>query len=92
MLTILLNLLQVFAVVVFRVFVCMNVSPVFMYVHHMCAWCPRKSEDSFRSPGMGVTDGCEPLTGSCKLNAGLLRKQQVLLITEPSLQPYIYLF
>jgi hypothetical protein len=34
----------------------------------MHVWCPQRSEDGVRSPGPGVTDGCEP-------PHGLLRSQ-----------------
>lgn len=34
-----------------------------MYVHHVCAWCPQRSEDGIRSLGTGVTEGCKPSFG-----------------------------
>jgi hypothetical protein len=37
----------------------MNVLPAFIYVHYMCAWCPRRSEEGIRSPESRVKDGCE---------------------------------
>jgi hypothetical protein len=40
-----------------------------------------------RSPGTGVMNHCELLPGCWKLNLGPLQEQQVLLVTEPSLQP-----
>ena len=43
-------------------------------------------------PGTGVTDRCEPPHGCLELNQGLLEEQQVLLITEPSLQLLYDLF
>ena len=39
------------------------------------------------SPGTGDTDGFEPSCGLWKPNLGPYQKQQVYLITEPSLQP-----
>jgi hypothetical protein len=35
-----------------------------------------------------VTDGCEPSCGCKKLSLGPLQEQQVLLTSEPSLQPH----
>ena len=29
-------------------------------VGHICVWCLQRSEEGVRSPGTGVTDGCEP--------------------------------
>lgn len=44
---------------IFNVFtyytMCMNVLPACMYVHHMDARCPWKSEEGIGSPGTGVT-------------------------------------
>ena len=37
----------------------MGILHVCMYVHHMCAWCQRRSEEGIRSPGTGVMDSCE---------------------------------
>lgn len=37
------------------------------------------SQKKVRIPGIGITDGCEPLTGCWELSPGCLPKQQVLL-------------
>ena len=37
----------------------MKALPESMYVHHVCAWCLKKSE--IRSPETGVRVGCETL-------------------------------
>jgi hypothetical protein len=34
-----------------------------------------------------MTDGCEPPSGSWKLNSGPLEEKSVLLTAEPSVQP-----
>lgn len=31
-----------------------------MYVHHMCSWCPRRAGKVMRSPGIGATGGNQP--------------------------------
>lgn len=59
----------------------MGVSPVCMSVHQ--APGALGSQKSFGSPGIGVTDYCEPPCGCWGLNPGPL---QMLLITKPSLQ------
>lgn len=41
------------------------------------------------STGIGVRDGCEPLSGCWVLNLGLLQEQQVLVTTEAYLQLHI---
>ena len=40
-----------------------------------------------RFPGTGITENCELPCRSWELNPGPLKKQPVLLTTEPSLQP-----
>ena len=42
--------------------------------------------DSVRYPGIGVTDSCELLYGSWKLNPGFLEEQPMLLTSETSLE------
>jgi hypothetical protein len=41
----------------------MNVSPICICVHHTHALYLKWSEEGIRSPGTGVTGGCEPLCG-----------------------------
>jgi hypothetical protein len=62
---------------------CMSVVPTCMQVHHICAWHPWRPED-IRSPGTGVTDGCELLCGCWELKLGPLEEQAVLLTGELS--------
>ena len=52
------------------------VLPAYMYAHHMCAWCPWRSEEAVTSLGTGVTD--EPHCGYWELNSGLLKMWQFL--------------
>lgn len=57
--------------------------PIERYVSHMCALCQWKSEKGVGCPETGVVDGFfEP-------NLGSLQKQQVLIITEPSLDFFL---
>lgn len=63
---------------------CVTVLPVWMYV---CYVCPHKSEENVEFPVSGTTEGFELLSGWWELNTGLLLEQQVVLATEPSLQP-----
>jgi len=41
-----------------------------------------------RSPGPGLTDGCEPPSGYWEQKLGLLKEQQLFLTAEPSLQSH----
>ena len=34
-----------------------------IYVHHLCAWCPKKPEEGIRCPGNGVIDDYKPPCG-----------------------------
>jgi hypothetical protein len=61
----------------------MGVLPACMSLHHECGWSAWGSEESIRSPGPGVTYGCEPPCGCWELYLGPLEEQLVLLITEP---------
>jgi E3 ubiquitin-protein ligase NEDD4 len=65
----------------------MSVLPACMSVHHMHTWCLWRPEEGVGSPGIGVTDSCELPCGCWELNSGPLKKQPVLLTTEPSLNP-----
>lgn len=68
------------------VFVCIY------YVYHMSAWFHQKPEKGVKSFWAGVvivTDSCEPPRG-CRGPSGPLQEQQVLLATEPLLQPPFY--
>jgi hypothetical protein len=43
----------------------------------------------FRSPGTGVTDGCELPCGFWEPNSGLLHEQERFLIVQPSFQSIV---
>ena len=49
-------------------FMCMNVLPACLSVHHMSAWCPGKPEEGIRFPRTGVTDGCKTPSVCWELN------------------------
>lgn len=49
---------------------------------------PTWSEENVGSPVTGVTEDCEPSCGYCESNPSLLHEQQVLLMSEPFLQPH----
>ena len=38
----------------------MNVLPTCLFVYHMYAWCPQRSDEGARFPGAGEGNGCEP--------------------------------
>lgn len=59
---------------------------------HPCGWCTRRSGEAFGSPGNGITVGCQQPCGRWESHQCPLQEQKVLLMTEPSLQPRIYLF
>lgn len=44
------------------------------------------------SPGLGITDAYELLSGSWEMNLGSLQERQELLIAETSLQPLYWIF
>lgn len=46
----------------------MNVLPACIHIYHVCALCPRRSEEGIGGPEIGVTDSCEPPGGSWDLN------------------------
>ena len=64
---------------------------VFLPTEHLkttCEQCPLRPEESIRSLGNAVRDGCEPPSRFWEPNQGLLEDQQgVLLATEHSPQP-----
>jgi hypothetical protein len=64
----------------------MGALPACMSVHHMNAWCPKRSEEGDGSPRTRIKDGYKALRGCCELNLGLLEEKLVLLTTEPLLQ------
>lgn len=45
-------------------FMCLNVLSACMCVHHMCTWCPGRSEEGVRSSETGDTDVCGSCVGS----------------------------
>lgn len=59
-----------------------------IYVHFV----HQKLDEDFGFPGNGFIDDYEPRGGCWELNLDLLWGQQVLLITESSLQPLLYYF
>lgn len=68
--------------------VCMNALLAWICVHHVLIWCAQRSEESVGCLGTVVIDGCALPGGCWELSLG---KQQVLLTTEPSLQPSIHI-
>lgn len=65
--------------------ICIDVLPVYVSVYNLQAWCLWSPEEADRSPGTGLTDGCELPRGCWELNHGPLQEQQVLR-AEASLQ------
>lgn len=59
-----------------------------MFLCHVHAWCLQKQGEGVRSPRTGVRDSCASPCGYWELNPDPLR-EQVLSITDPSLQPNI---
>ena len=60
----------------------------FMYVYHMCACCPRRSEEALRPLGTGITDSCAPSCGCWEQNPSPLEEGLGLFLLSQSLQPY----
>lgn len=46
-----------------------DVLPRCMFMHCLCAWCPRRPKEGDRSPKTGIRDGCESPCGCCDLCA-----------------------
>lgn len=46
-----------------------NVLPRCMFMHYLCAWCPRRPKEGDRSPETGIRDGCESPCGCWDLSA-----------------------
>jgi hypothetical protein len=79
---------EMYAILLFHV---ESILPDGIYVHHVWAECLRKDfREGIRSSGTRVIDGCESPRGYFELNLGLLQEQPVLLVAEPSLQPYCH--
>lgn len=55
-----------------------------MHIHHIHAWCLWRQEEGIR---FSELDSCGPPWEYRESKPGPLREQQVLLITDPSLQP-----
>lgn len=62
---------------------CMGAFSACVFLYHMCAWHPKKPEESIESPRTGVRDGCDLELG---LEPESSQKAAVLLITESSRQ------
>jgi len=69
------------------------ISFFFLKILFYCIWvyCSCLQTHQKRASDL-ITDGCEPPCGCWDLNSGPLEEQSVLLTTEPSLQPQIYIF
>lgn len=61
-------------------FMCMGVLPAHMSVCAVCghAWYPWRPEEDIRSPGAGVTDGCELPSGCGELSRFFAREARAL--------------
>lgn len=70
-------------------FICINVWAACVSLHHVCAYCHRKSEEGVGS--LATKDNYEPLCEWWELNLAPLEEQLVFSNTEPSLQPPISL-
>jgi hypothetical protein len=53
---------------------CISILPASLSVHHMCAWCPGRSEEGIGFPRTGVTDSHELLCGSWELSLAPLEE------------------
>lgn len=64
--------------------ICIDVLPVYVSVYNLQAWCLWSPEEADRSPGTGLTDGCELPRGCWELNRGPVEGQRVLLTADIS--------
>lgn len=66
-----------------------GVLSTYMYMPHLRAWCPQRSEESIRSPGTGGSDGYEPSVGA---GSQAWLEEQYVLSTDASLQNLTSIF
>ena len=52
----------------FFLYMCLSALPASMFKHHIYSWCPQRPEEGARSPGTGLTGGCEPPCGCWESN------------------------
>ena len=71
-----------------KYFMCVNVLPECVSVHHLHAWTLQRTEDSIRSPESEVTVSCEAPCWCWESNSGPWEEQQVFLTSETSFQPH----
>lgn len=62
-----------------------------MYIPHVCL-VPKETRRGYGYTITGVMDGCESPCMCWELNSGSLQEQQVILTTEPCLQPHFIMF
>lgn len=60
---------------------------VCIFMYHMHIWCSLRKGKCIRSSGTGIVEGYEPPCGCWEPNPIPLQKHQVLMTTEPYLQP-----
>lgn len=70
-------------------YICLSVG---MFVHYICASCLQKPEGGTDSPETGVTMVVSHLIWVLETTPGTSAKQQVLLTSEPSVQPQLLMF
>lgn len=72
-------------------FMCIDILPICISLHHMHVWSLQRPKEDIGSPGTRHRASCE-FPCSCQLsNSSLLEKQPVLLNTELSLQLHLFL-
>lgn len=69
-------------------FICVDVLSSCVFVHCVCASCPRRPEEGTGSPKSGVTDGLKCHVGTVYQTWVLLQEQRVLITTESFLQSF----
>lgn len=66
--------------------------PLYVFVHHMCAWYLWRPEDGIESAGTGIKDSYKLLCRFWESKLYLIQQQQVLLTPELSLQLHLLKF
>lgn len=64
----------------------MDILSACVSVCHLCAWHLQRPDKGIRSPGSGITDGCDWLCGCWELKLSPLEEQQALLSPSPFLK------
>lgn len=58
---------------------------MYVYMHHIHAWCPQRLEECIEPTRVGITDSCKLPDIGARTPIHSIQEQQVILIAEQSL-------